>query len=250
LPPHKKNINFLKKIAEEKIKTIENIEFYYLSLSQYAIAFSNKKEKVYLDPRSGKFRELVVGAKEKVKDINSSINTENFELKILENIPKYTYFHSSYATTLATLLSYWDKTCCPGIIKENMIEKIPTYFLGEEPETGCTCEAPDTLNRYLFETPYTTDITEIEKNLWEEYLKNIQEKKPLFVLVQDKSKNRHLFLGIGYLITKFGNFIISQDQLFKNSKLEEQGIYFYNFNGVYDKLTLYKINTPKLWQKK
>jgi hypothetical protein len=250
LPPHKKNINFLKKIAEEKIKEIENIEFYYLSLSQYAISFSNKKEKIYIDPRSGKFIELIISSKEKVKDLQTSINKENFELKIIENIPKYTYFHSSYATTIATLLDYWDKTCCYGIIKENIIEKIPTYFLGDEPEKECTCEAPDTLKRYLFETPYITDITEVEKNFWDEYKKSIDEKKPVFVHIQDKSKNRHLFLGIGYLITKFGNFIISQDQLFKNSEQEEQGIYFYNFDGIYDKLIMYKINTPKLWQGK
>lgn len=249
LPPHKKNFNYLKKIAEEKIKEIENVGFYWTSISQYAILFSNKKEKIYIEPRSEKFIEVIVGSKEKVENLQTS-NKQEFELKIIEHIPKYTYFHSSYATSIVSLLDFWDKTCCKGIMKEDTIEKIPTYFLSDEPEKGCTCEAPDTLKRYIFETPYATDVIEVKENFWDEYKKSIDDREPVFVHVQDKNKNRHLFLGIGYLITKSGNFIISQDQLFKNSEPEQVGISFYNFEGIYDKLTLYKINTPKLWQKR
>ncbi|PEO52056.1 C39 family peptidase [Bacillus pseudomycoides] len=130
--------------------------------------------------------------------------SDNEKRKIINDVPDYQWYRGCSPTSIANIISYWDKHGYNNLVKDNETTNTLIDNIGNDVKTN---EKGSTLIRnympgirkYWNERGYYPKIVTDDKPTYDKYIKEIDANRPILISLQNHPfYENHAIAGVGY----------------------------------------------------
>lgn len=240
-------------------RKLEKPQFIYLGLSHYLVRFPFSGEgrrlgQLTIDMASNQIVDGMLAPhkspEREKKNILPETSIKKSTLTIIKEIPRYNYYISDEAVSMAMIFGYWESQGFPNLrqrSKANPQEKESNQELIAYIAKGCagcaertTIELFGSSRGYRIPTAYYTTSPKGSAKLatFADFKKEIEAHRPLLLKITSLGNLHHYLVGMGYWESDLGNFIICL-----SPGSEEP--YFFNWQAPYNNLSFITITPEK-----